>query len=113
MNDNMNWYQPASQNKPASKGVFTAFVENEETVNNYLVPAGGMAILIDLGGKMMYFKSANAYGMPEQTRKFKIEEIQPPTNANVVTRAEFDTLNQKLSQLQEMLQRLNTGGNAK
>lgn len=123
---NNGWYQPNNgysrdQGTPtAGNGVFTTFIENEETVKNYLVPAGGMAILINLNGGKMYFKSVNTNGVPAPIRTFNIKEIPLPipAGANVVTRAEFDTMKQQLNQITQLLQNslqgtAGTGGNAK
>lgn len=84
-----------------NNGIFTTFVDNIQSVNNYPVPVGGMAILIDLNGSKMYFKSVNANGVPAPVRVFNIKEIPqvPPANPNMVTRQEFDALNQKIDKL--------------
>lgn len=102
MNQN-NWAIPqipdASAN--ANKGVFATFVDGENTVKNYLVPAGGMAILIDINGGKMWFKSVNINGVPAPIRTFNIKEIPLPVPAgsNIVTRAEFDELSQQFKDL--------------
>lgn len=102
------WYNPNAMYQPQEQklnsGIFTTFVDNETTVQNYPVPTGSMAILIDLNHHKMWFKSVNSNGLPEPIRTFNIKEIPLPINPNVVTREEFDTLNKKIDTLLNAIQ---------
>lgn len=106
MNGN-NWNMPnyGENTQNTSRGVFATFVDGENAVKNYLVPAGGMAILIDLNGGKMWFKSININGVPAPIRSFDIKEkpLPIPAGSNVVSRAEFDSLNQQFSELSQQL----------
>lgn len=121
---NNNWGMPAMQDQQANKGVFATFVDGEQAVKNYLVPAGGMAILIDLNGNKMWFKSININGVPAPIRSFDIKEkpLPIPAGANVVSRTEFDSLNQQFAELSQQISQIlkavnqapaESGGNAK
>lgn len=100
------WYNMPVTTANASKSVFTAFIEGEGAVRNYLVPAGGMVILIDLNGNKMWFKSTDVNGVPSPIRVFNIKEIPQAVekNPNVVTRQEFNALSQKIDVLLNALQ---------
>lgn len=102
MNPN-NWTIPQipDAGANANKGVFATFVDGENAVKNYLVPAGGMAILIDINGGEMWFKSVNINGVPAPIRTFDIKEIPLPVpeGANIVTRAEFNELSKQFKDL--------------
>lgn len=105
---NNGWGVPAGmdqQNQNMGKGVFATFVDNEQTVKNYMVPTGGMAILIDLNGNKMWFKSTNINGVPAPVRSFDIKEkpLPIPAGANVVSRTEFENLNKQFSELSQRI----------
>lgn len=111
------WFNPATFTPPATspKGIFTTFIEGEGAVRNYLVPAGNMAILIDMNATKMYFKSTDVNGVPAPIRSFNIKEIPQPVaqNPNVVTREEFDAVNQKLDALLQALKTQTQGAETK
>ena len=86
--------------------MITVFVSGEASATAYPVAAGNMVSLVDLDHGKMWFKSTEANGMPCPLRTFEIKEVtpQPAFGGEVVTRQEFNTLNEQLQQVLAALQ---------
>lgn len=96
----MVYGQPYQQ----AQGMVLVPVQNETTVNTYLVGAGNTVAFADFNNGMMWLKSTTPQGIPEAVRKFELKEITPkPENENAVSREEFTALNDKFDKLLEML----------
>ena len=81
-------------------------VQGEQAVNNYLVGAGNTVVMADFNAGMMWIKSTSANSIPQPVRKFRLEEIieQPQTQADGVSRAEFDELKKMIAGLAASMQ---------
>lgn len=102
---NNQWYNPqgVQQQQPSSNSVMVVFVEGEAGARSYPVAAGNTVMLMDFNSNKFWLKSTDTTGMPQHLRSFTFKEDTPVaanTNmANVVTREEFDALNQKIDKL--------------
>ena len=101
----MAYPQNYSQAGYQMQGMVLVPVQNEATVNNYLVGAGNTVAFVDFNGGVMWLKSTTALGVPEAVRKFEIKEIviKPQESANDVTREEFSELKEQINRLCEAL----------
>lgn len=88
-------------------GVMTIFVNGEAGAVAHPVAAGNTVNLVDLDGGHMWFKSTDVNGMPCPLRTFEIKEVTPqPMGADMVSRKEFDSLQQQLQNMQQLLMNL-------
>ena len=98
-------FQPAQQygGQQANGNSMISFINDDSIVANYPVAPGYTVALInvnDPNNSKMYIKSIEPNGMPNQTRVFSMKEITPRAqDGDVVSRQEFEALNEKLQQL--------------
>lgn len=98
-------FQPVQQygGQQANGNSMISFINDDSIVANYPVAPGYTVALInvnDPNNSKMYIKSIEPNGMPNQTRVFSMKEITPRAqDGDVVSRQEFDALNEKLQQL--------------
>ena len=102
------------QNYPAmnfqTQGMVLVPVQNETTVNTYLVGAGNTVAFADFNkgednDGTLWLKSTTPQGVPNPVRKFELKEItlKPVMSENAVSREEFTALNDKFDKLLDML----------
>lgn len=108
MNENgLGWFPQVQPQQ--GKNIFTAFIDSEDSVRTYPVPAGAMVILIRLAGKdsKMFFKSTDPHGVPLQTRVFELKEVAIPTaNTGFATQEEVGDLSKKVDDLSDSVKKL-------
>lgn len=113
----INWQGNVQPTTPNNSMV--AFVNDDNFAANYPVGPGMTVALIrlsDNGDGKLFVKRSEMNGMPLQTRIFSIKEITPQAQntGDMVSRQEFDQMNQVL---QSILAKLNVqneqGGKAK
>lgn len=88
-------------------------VQGAQAAQNYLVGAGNTVILTDFSSGFIWLKSTDANGLFSSLRTFKVTEVTPQqqSDGNFIQRAEFEQFQQNTnSQLQQILNYLNTGG---
>lgn len=107
----MNSWYPNYGAQPMTNtqsGVFTAWINSDGDVNDYLVPAGSMTVLIRQDYKKMWIKSVKANGAPDKLREFEMKEVTPtpPANSNGVSRNEFNQLTKQVSELSGNIQQI-------
>ena len=102
------WQQPTNNNNS-----MVAFISDESFAINYPVNPGFTVALIvanDPENMKLYIKSAQANGMPNPTKIFKMEDVTPQReNGDMVSRKEFDSLHQQLQKMQQLLEGLQKG----
>lgn len=86
------------------------FINDDSIVASYPVALGYTVALINVNdpndGKM-FIKSVDANGMPNQTRVFSLNEVTPRMQGvDVVSRKEFDELNNQYTALSAQLQQI-------
>jgi len=120
-----NFMPNAAQTQAGNSMV--VFINDDSSVANYPVQMGFTVALInanDPKNSRMYIKAVESNGMPIPTRVFKIEEITPRQDGDVISRKEFDEmnsqlnaqyadLNQKFSMLMQALEGQNSEGKGK
>lgn len=83
------------------------FITDDNVVASYPVAPNTTVALINVNDPnncKMYIKSTEANGMPHPIRTFELKEVIPQKqNGEVVSRQEFDSLNQQLQNLQQMI----------
>ena len=87
---------------PANPGIMLVPVQGEAGAQMYPVAAGNTVFLADFDAKLAWLKTTAPNGLPQQMRKFKLEEITPPAQnavAGGVTREEFDELKKMIASL--------------
>lgn len=105
----MAFGQPYPAGNYQAQGMVLVPVQNETTVNTYLVGAGNTVAFADFNkgediDGTLWLKSTTPQGVPNPVRKFELKEITPkPENENAVSREEFTALNDKFDKLLEML----------
>lgn len=104
--DLLNYSAPKQNN--SNGGLMAVFVNSQEEVDNYPVAAGLTVMLISFPLQKYWLKSTSLNGIPEQLRTFEFTEVtpKPAPDPNVVSRDEFNSLNDKLDKLIKSL-----GGN--
>lgn len=97
---NANVMQQQSQNQ-----IMLVPVQGEGGAQMYPVAAGTTVALIDFDACIFWLKTTAPNGLPQQMRKFEFKEIVqvPPLNDNAVSRAEFNSLQEKLDKLLDTL----------
>lgn len=79
------------------------WVQGETGARAYIVAPGATVLLMDSEAERFYIKSADASGMPLPLRVFTYSETREKapqaTNAETVTRAEFDALRAEVARL--------------
>lgn len=102
----INW-NPGQVPQQQANSSMVVFIADETTVANYPVAPGTTVALInanDPNDGKMYIKSTEPNGMPNTTRVFAIKDITPrPQGGDVVSRKEFETLQQQLKQVLDAL----------
>lgn len=113
---NMMWQNPVQQGNGNNSMV--AFINNDADAMTYPVNPGTTVALLnvnDPNNGRLYLKSAEMNGCPNPMRVFKIQDITPQKQSpDMVSRQEFDKVNNELSEIKRMLEGLtqtaNTGG---
>lgn len=84
-----------------------AFISDDTIAANYPVAPGTTVALInanDPANGKMYIKSTEPNGMPNPMRIFSLQEITPQKQSpDSVSRQEFDSLSQQMTQLMQMV----------
>lgn len=98
----------APKQSNSNGGLMAVFVNSQEEVDNYPVAAGLTVMLISFPLQKYWLKSTSLNGIPEQLRTFEFTEVtpKPAPDPNIVSRDEFNSLNDKLDRLIKSL-----GGN--
>lgn len=109
-------YQPMQQ--PAQSNQSLIYVQGESAAKSWMVGAGQSVLLMDSESPVFYIKSADASGIPLPLRVFDYTERTQSTPQNVpqttnpsqidldrqyVTRAEYEGLQGKYSEILDML----------
>lgn len=94
--------QQTPNNQPQNNSGFV-WVSGEAGAKSYLVAPGQSVLLMDSEAETFYIKSADVSGMPLPLRIFdyseRREKAQQATNAENVTRAEFEALRAEVARL--------------
>ena len=103
-----NSYQPQAQVPQASQQSPILWVQGEEAAKAYMVAPGATVLLMDSEQQSFYLKSTDPQGMPmplrifdytERTAQKPLEQSQSTSEDYFVTRAEFDALAARVSEL--------------
>ena len=106
---NMMWQnqQPAQNNNNS----MVVFVHDESMAINYPVnPGTTVAVLLvdDPNNGKLYIKSAEPNGCPNPMRIFSLKDITPQkVSGDMVSRQEFDKVNNELQEIKNLLSGLN------
>lgn len=97
------------QQQPPINSMVT-FINDDSEAISYPVNPGMTVALInanDPENSKMFLKSSAANGCPNPMRIFKIQDITPQkNNGDMVSRKEFDSLQQQLRNMQQLLMNL-------
>lgn len=97
------------QQQPPTNSMVT-FINDDSEAISYPVNPGMTVALInanDPEDSKMFLKSSATNGCPNPMRIFKIQDITPQkNNGDMVSRKEFDSLQQQLRNMQQLLMNL-------